>query len=283
MFRAYYLLTKPGIVYSNVMTAAAGYLLASVWHIQVWQCAGLLVGTGLVIASACVCNNYIDRAIDQKMARTRKRALAAGTIRPAQAFGFALLLAAGGFGALLLTNWFVEALGIGAFISYVILYGFAKRRTKHGTLVGTLPGAASLVAGYIAVTGTFDLIAALLFAVMVVWQMPHFYAIAMRRIDDYRAAGLPVWPVKEGMLSTKRFIMFYVVLFLITNTVLAVYGHLGIIYLVGIDGIAGYWLLRGTKGLEAADDRTWAGGMFGLSLLVLLSLSAGLAVGRLLV
>jgi len=283
VFRAYYLLTKPGIVYSNVMTAAAGYLLASVWHIHPWQCFSLLAGTALVIASACVCNNYLDRTIDQKMARTRTRALATGVISPAQAFIFASLLAAGGFGALLLTNWLVEGLGVMAFISYVGLYGLAKRRTKHGTLVGTLPGAASLVAGYVAVTGAFDIIALLLFAVMVIWQMPHFYAIAMRRIDDYRAAGLPVWPVKEGMLSTKRFIILYVALFLAADTVLGIYGHLGVVYLVGMGAIACYWLMRGVLGLHTADDRAWAGSMFGLSLLVLLSLSAGLAVGRLLV
>src|SRR5580700_7940247 len=101
----YYRLTKPGIVYSNVMTAAAGYLLASRLHIDWLTFITLLLGTGLIIASACTFNNYLDRGIDQRMSRTKKRALVSGAISGQSALLYAGCLGVLGFILLALTTW----------------------------------------------------------------------------------------------------------------------------------------------------------------------------------
>lgn len=278
----YYRLTKPGIVYSNVMTAAAGFLFAAHWHANLLLMLALLGGNALIIASACVANNYIDRGIDRVMLRTRTRALASGAIAVRRAIAYAGILGIIGFGLLGLTNPLTVAIGALAWLSYVALYGYAKRHTPHGTLIGTLPGGASLVAGYTAVTGQLDMAAAALFLIMLVWQMAHFYSIAIFRLNDYRAAGLPVWPARYGVRSTMQFILAYVVGFGAANVLLVLAGFEGTAYLLVMTGLSIYWLWGGLRGFNAADTTKWARGMFGRSLIVLLVFAVALPLGALL-
>jgi protoheme IX farnesyltransferase len=272
--KTYYQLTKPGIVYSNVMTAAAGFLLASNGHTNFALLIYLLAGTALIIASACVFNNYIDRGIDAKMARTKKRAIASGEISARSALTYATILGVLGFVILSNTNWLTVTIGFGAIFSYVVLYGIAKRKTVHGTLVGTVPGAASLVAGYTAVSGKLDAEALTLFLIMVAWQMPHFYSIAMYRLKDYKAAEIPVNPIVRGMKNTKFQIICYIFVFLLACSALSVFGYAGLTYRVVMIVVGTYWLWKGVKGINARDDSKWAQGMFGFSLITLLVFSA---------
>jgi len=278
----YYRLTKPGIVYSNVMTAAAGFLFAGHWHANVLLMLALLGGNALIIASACVVNNYIDRGIDRVMARTKTRALASGTITARRAIVYAVILGTIGFGLLSLTNLLTIAIGVVAWLSYVALYGYTKRHTPHGTLIGTLPGGASLVAGYTAAAGRLDIAAALLFLIMLTWQMAHFYSIAIFRLQDYRAAGLPVWPARYGVRSTMCYILAYVVGFGIANTLLVLAGFEGSVYLLALLVLSIYWLWNGIRGFGAADTTKWARGMFGRSLIVLLVFAVLLPIGAVL-
>lgn len=280
--KTYYRLTKPGIIYGNLMTAGAGFLLASRWHVDGRLLLALLVGTALIIASACVLNNYIDRRIDKKMSRTSRRALVTGEVSVLSALVYATCLGVVGFAILAQTNRVTFGIGLAALFSYVVLYGLAKRRTKYGTLVGTLPGAASLVAGYSAVTDRLDLGALVLFLIMLCWQMPHFYAIAIYRLGDYKAAGLPVWPVKQGLRSTKVQILLFVGAFVIACSLLTIFGYAGYTYLVVMIVLGFTWLRRGLQGFNRTDTTKWARGMFGFSLVVLLSLSAMLSVGSVL-
>jgi protoheme IX farnesyltransferase len=276
--RDYYTLTKPGIIRGNVMTTIAGFLFAAGGHISRQTLAAVVGGTALVIASACVFNNVIDRDIDKKMTRTAERALVKGTIAVKSAFIYASLLGAIGFAALLIgTNVLTTLLGIIGFISYVVFYGVAKRRSVHGTLVGTIPGAMPLVSGYTAATGRFDTAALLLFLIMVFWQMPHFYSIAIYRLKDYAAAGLPVMPVKRGIRTTKIQIMFYVLAFAVACALLTLFGYTGIVFVISMTLVSLYWLYLGIKGWQAKDDTKWARGMFGFSLVALLILSLLLA------
>src|SRR5262249_37725840 len=159
-----------------------------------------------------------DRNIDAKMERTKKRALVTGKVSPRNSLIFAFSLLAVGLLFLLNTNALTLSIGIFAIYSYVVLYGIAKRKSVHGTLIGTIPGAASLVAGYVCATNNLDLGAFLLFLIMVSWQMPHFYAIAMYRFRDYKQAKIPVLPVVKGMKRTKLEILFYTFLFTISVT-----------------------------------------------------------------
>lgn len=278
----YYRLTKPGIVYSNVMTAAAGYLLASRLHLDWLTFITLLLGTGLIIASACTFNNYLDRGIDQRMSRTKTRALVSGAISGQSALLYAGCLGGLGFILLAFTTWLTVILGAFAIVSYVVFYGLAKRYSVHGTLVGTLPGAAPLVAGYATFTGRLSLALLPLFLVMVCWQMAHFYAIAINHLDDYTAAGLPVWPVKKGIASTKYAIKLYVIGFIVALILLRTFGYVGNIFTAVMVVLGLGWLYVAVKGPVASNDRKWAKKVFLYSLIVLLVFSVILSLGRIL-
>ncbi len=270
--KTYYWLTKPGIIYGNALAAAGGFLLASWGMVDIGLFVATLVGMSLAMASACVLNNYIDRGIDAKMARTKKRALVTGTVSAQAAVIYAVALGVAGTTILwIFTNPLVVAVGLGGGFAYLVLYGIAKRRSIHGTLVGTLSGAAPLIGGYVAVTGQFDLAALLLFIIMVVWQMPHFYAIAIFRSADYKAAGIPVWPLKKGVLSTKRYMVFYIVMFIAASSLLTLFGFTGYIYLAVMMLVGLWWLRLGIMGWQTTDDVVWARRLFGFSLIVLLT------------
>lgn len=272
--KKYIAVTKPGIIRANVMTAGAGFLLASGRTIDWVQLLATCAGVALVIACACVCNNYIDRDIDKKMARTKNRALVQGSISPVSAFVYAAVL--GGLGFLLLaacTNKLTVFLGVVAFGMYVGVYAIAKRASPLGTLVGSIPGALSITAGYVAANNRIDTGALLVFLVLASWQMPHFYAIAIYRFQDYKAAGLPVLPVAKGNHRAKVSILGYVVLFVVATSLLTTLGYTGYAYLVAMTTVGLWWLYKAIKGFEAEDDAKWARGLFGVSLVVLTTFS----------
>lgn len=268
--KRYYAMTKPGIVQGNDLTAAAGFLLAAHGQVALGAFLAMLAGLSLVMAGACVSNNYLDRGIDRKMKRTRERALASGTVGPLGALVFAAVLTVSGTAILLAwCNWLSAALAVFGFVAYVAIYGIAKRRSVHGTVIGSISGAVPPVVGYCAAGGRFDGGAWLLFLILVFWQMPHFYAIAMFRADDYQAAGIPVLPVHGGMQAAKRQTIIYVALFILACAALAWGGYAGWPYAVGAVGVGVYWLYSGLRRWHSADDIAWSRRMFGLSLAVL--------------
>ena len=283
--KMYYQLVKPGIVYSNAIATMAGFFLAyaQLGRFDIGIFLGVVIGTSFIIASACVLNNYIDRHIDKKMKRTSKRATAAGRISRTNVLAYTVTLGLIGLTILgLLTNMLTMVLGVLAYISYIVLYGIGKRRTVHGTLVGAISGGLPPVAGYAALANRLDMAAILLFFVLVAWQMPHFYAIAMRRKDEYAAANIPVLPVVKGLYATKVQIVLYVVLFIAVNILFTAFGYTGYVYLVVMTIVGFIWLYKGLKGFKTEADEKWALKMFLFSLVVLLILCVMLAVGGLL-
>lgn len=278
MIRKYYQLTKPGIIYGNLLTATGGFLMASRGDIDLWLMAAVLAGTSLVIASACVINNYIDRNIDAKMARTKQRALAIGSISSRAAFAFAATLGLLGFLVLALaTNPVTLLVGVVGYVDYLVFYTIWKRRSTLGTAVGSIAGATPVVAGYTAVTGAFDGGALILFLILALWQMPHFYSIAIYRRADYLAAGLPVLPVKSGVRVTKMQMVGFIAAFIAAATLLAVFGYAGYTYLAVMLVLGLNWLRLGMRGFKVQDNTAWARGMFKFSLVVILGFS--LAIG----
>lgn len=285
MLKQYYWLTKPGIIYGNAINTLAGFFLATVvaWKFDGWLLVATVIGTSLVIGSGCVFNNYLDRSIDKKMARTKKRALPTGKISVRNALVFGAFLGLAGFATLaLFVNWLVVLIGVIGYIDYIILYGYAKRKSVHGTLVGSISGSMPPVAGYCAVTGTFDTGALLLFLLLTAWQMPHFYSIAMYRHKDYKAAGIPVLPVVKGMQHTKVQILAYIVIFTAATLLLTPFGYTGWFYFVVMAALGLAWLRLALKGFKAADDVSWARKMFGFSLIVTLTVAVMLPLGALL-
>lgn len=279
--RSYLQLLKPGITFSNTLTGVAGFLLATSLVSFQWSVlVGVIVGIAGVIASACVVNNVLDRNIDKRMKRTAKRDVASGVIKVPYALLYAVLLAVIGFGALIiLTNVVTVCLGAVAYVWYVAIYGLAKRTTAYSTIIGGVAGSLPPVAGYTALTNQVDVAAVILFLILFFWQLPHFYAIAMFRKDDYAKAGLPVWSVRYGMQSTKVQLFISVVFYAIAASLLTFFGYTGIVYLVLSSALSIYWLYVGIRLYGKVDDVKWARSMFGVSLIVLLSMCLLISIG----
>lgn len=281
--KAFYEALKPERTYANVMTTAAGFLFASRWHISWSLFLYTLLGTTLIVMSACAANNCTDRKLDAKMPRTKKRGTVTGAVSIRKLAASAVIFGLIGFAILAVhVNLLTCLLGAIAYLDYVVFYGWAKRTTVYSTLVGTISGAVPLVIGYTAVTGRFDLTAAILGLIMIFWQMPHFYAIGIFRRDDYKAGSLPIWPVVKGVRSTQYWILVYTALYLLAVVTLAIWGSAGWIYTVVVVGMSVYWLFLGLKGFKSLKPEKWARGMFGFSLINLLVLSVAIALAPLL-
>jgi len=282
--RAYYRLTKPGVLYGNVITALAGFLLASHGHVDWLLFLALTAGMTLVIASACVINNYLDQDIDSKMERTKVRPLIRGDVSGKGAVVYSIVLGVVGMAILAaFTNWLVVAIGALGFVDYVVLYGMlSKRLSIHGTLVGSISGAAPILAGYCAVSGTLDVGALLVFLILFLWQMPEFYSIAVYRQKEYAAANVPVMSVVKGKQNTIVQIFIYTILFVISTLLLTVFGVTGYTYLVVMAACGVYWIWLGYKGLATKDQDAWARKMFHFSLVILLVFCGMISIDSLL-
>lgn len=277
--RKYGLLTKPGIVMGNVITTVAGFALASkgVWDWGIF--IAVLSGLSLIIMSACVWNNYIDRDLDAKMMRTKNRGLAKGTISPKNAIVFALLLGIGGLAVLLFgTNLLTMLVAVFGFIMYVFVYSFSKYMVPQSTFIGSLAGAIPPVVGYTAVSERLDLGAFLLFALMVMWQMPHFYAISIYRLEDYRRGELPLLPIKQGIQVTRLSMLFYIIEFIGVTYLLNLFHYAGFGFLIitALSGIV--WLILCIQGFSCKNETVWARKMFIFSLVVVMVFSTTLSL-----
>lgn len=257
------------------MIAASVFLFASRGDVNVIALLATVIGTSCIIAAGCVVNNYTDRAIDQKMDRTKKRALVTGDIPVVNALLFAAALSAIGTLTLgLLVNTLTLQIGIVGFFAYTVLYGWVKRRSIHGTLAGTISGATPPLAGYTAATNSLDTTALILFLILVVWQMPHFFAIALFRLRDYKAAGIPVLSVVKGVHATRTQIVYYIAAFTVITPLLTIYGEasntLGIVMFLS----GAWWLKIAMLGKTEQNYERWARKVFGFSLMILLIFSA---------
>lgn len=260
MIRDYIQLTKPGIIRSNLIAALAGFWLASAWSIDWMLLVYALLGTTLVMASSCVFNNYLDRDLDIKMMRTRDRALPAGRLPAKHVLIYAFTLGTLGLLVLLIgTNPLSALLGLAGMFVYVVLYTmWLKRTSTLSTAVGAFSGAMPPVIGYTAVSGTMDEGAWLLFALLFLWQPPHFWALGIRRLDDYRAAGFQILPVVKGIPRTKVQMIPYVALLIPVLALFYLRHYTGII--LGIVGVllSAAWLVICLMGFKAKDDQRWA-------------------------
>lgn len=272
--RTYYLLTKPGIIFGNAVTATAGFALGSRGNLDYFLFLMTVVGLSLVIASACVFNNYIDRFTDAKMARTRNRPLVTGLISTHKALLFASLL--GIFGTISLfvfTNILALSVALFGFVFYVVFYSFSKYHTTYATLIGSVAGAVPPVVGYCAASDRLDMGALILFAMIGTWQMPHFFAIAIYRLRDYTAASIPLLPIQKGIHKTKVQMALYIAAFIGVSSMLFWFGYVNWSFLLIALGLGLSWLWLSILGFKARADQVWARKMFGFSLVVVMGIS----------
>ncbi|WP_263864106.1 heme o synthase [Paenibacillus lycopersici] len=260
MLKDYVALTKPSIIRLNAIAAFGGFWVASKWDIDWLLLLYMLIGSALTMASACVINNYWDRDLDKKMERTKNRALPTQRLKPTNVLIYGIAL--GIIGELVLfalvnplTGW----LGLLGFFVYVVIYTmWLKRTSTWSTSIGGISGAMPPVIGYCAVTGVVDEGAWILFALLFLWQPAHFWSLAIRRVEEYRAAGFPLLPVVKGIPRTKLQMQPYILLLIPTGILMFAYDYVGYTFLIISLLLGIVWLVHTFMGLRASDTTKWA-------------------------
>jgi protoheme IX farnesyltransferase len=197
-FSDYLSLTKPRLNFLVVLTSAAGYYLGGVAAPDLVKMAQAVVGTALVAGGSAVLNQVYERDTDARMRRTRLRPLPDQRVAAPEAAIYGLVLSLAGLGTLAYaTNWVAASLAAATLAIYLLVYTPMKRTSHLSTLVGAVPGALPAVIGWSAARGDIAVGGWTLFAIVFLWQIPHFMAIAWMYRDDYRSAGFPMLPVVE--------------------------------------------------------------------------------------
>ncbi|UTR16916.1 heme o synthase [Salipaludibacillus sp. LMS25] len=267
--REYLAISKTGIVMSNLITTFAGLYLAAYYTGASLGNDPLtalltLVGAAMVMAGGCALNNYIDRDIDYKMARTRERPSVNGQLTGRQTLTYGLSVSLIGTAFLAMTTLMSAVIGVAGLLIYVVLYSmWTKRTTTLNTIVGSFAGAVPPLIGWAAIDPGLHPYAWSMFLIMFIWQPPHFLALAMKRADEYKAAGIPMLPVVAGFAVTKRQIVWYVASLLPVSLLVS---DFGVIYTIAACVLGGGWLILGLAGFRMKDDLKWARQMFVFSL-----------------
>ncbi len=217
---SYLELTKPRITVFILMSTAIGFLcgthVASNAPANIWLTLfHTLLGTALIASGTAALNQWYEREADAKMNRTKLRPIPSGRVTPARAFWFATLLSIAGFIDLWLgANRLTALLGAFTLASYLFVYTPLKRRSPHSTTIGAIPGAMPPLIGFAAAANTLTAEAWVLYAILFLWQFPHFYAIAWMYREDYARAGIRMLPVVEpdGASTARRMVLFSLVL-----------------------------------------------------------------------
>ena len=250
-------LTKPGLLRLNMFAALGGFWVASKWHIDFVIMIWMLIGSTLTMASATVVNNYWDRELDLRMERTKNRTLPMGRMKPSAVLAYGLILGIAGISILFIfVNSITGYLGLLGWFAYIVIYTiWLKRTSTWSTSIGGISGAMPPVIGYCAVVGTVDIGAWLLFAFLFLWQPAHFWSLAIRRVEEYRAAGFPLLPVVKGVKRTKLQMIPYILLLLPTVIMLYTYGYAGIYFLIIAILFTLFWLVHTLMGLKITDKQ----------------------------
>lgn len=280
-------LTKPRITVMVVATMLGGMWVAS----RFFGARGgelppsgilvlALIGTAMVVSGANTLNMYIERDTDRLMDRTRRRPLAARRLPPEVALALGVGLAVTAVPLLYIgVNRVTGVLAAVALFSYVLVYTPLKRRTWLALPVGAVPGAIPPLLGWTAVTGRVDLQGFMLFAVLFLWQVPHFLAIATFRREDYRRAGMMVLTVEKGERATRIQIVAWSAALLLVTALLTPLGVAGPVYLGAALVLGGAFFALGAAGLRPGTGDGWAKRLFFGSIVYLVLLFGALMIG----
>jgi len=262
--RDYIELTKPRITWLILMSTGIGYFFglpaaANWWEflqgIHLLSLLHTIIGTALIASGTAALNQWFEREADRKMRRTAGRPLPSGRLSARRALAFGMVLSAAGFVELWLgVNLLSGSIGAFTLASYLFLYTPMKQRTWWSTTVGAIPGATPPMIGYAAAAGAVTREAWVLFAILFLWQFPHFYAIAWMYKEDYARAGILMLPVVEpDGRSTARQIVLYGLALIPVSLIPGMLGMSGRVYLVGAL-LLGLWFLY--SGVRVALERS---------------------------
>ena len=233
-WRGYLELTKPGVQALLFVSCASGMLIGSNFNPPVTVFFFGLIGISFLAASSAVVNHFFDKQIDAKMNRTSKRPLVLGHISDKQAIIFSVLLYASGSIMLLnFTNFLTWLLTTLTFIFYGFIYTkYLKYMTSQNIVIGGLAGAMPPLLGWSAITNSIEPNALLLVLIIMVWTPPHFWALAVYRVEDYSEAEVPMLPVQKGVVFTKQHILLYTFLLIACTMLPYAVQMFGEIYLI---------------------------------------------------
>jgi protoheme IX farnesyltransferase len=241
---AYVALTKPRIIELLLVTTLPTMVVAKHGLPSVWLMLATLVGGTLAAGGANAINMVVDRDIDALMKRTKNRPLVTGAMSPSAALIFALTLEAAAFVELALAvNLLSAVLAVSATLFYVFVYTlWLKRRSSQNIVIGGAAGAVPVLVGWAAVTGTLSWAPVVLFAIIFIWTPPHFWSLAVRYKEDYKAADVPMLPVVASMKRTTREIVLYTVVLVAISLLFGPVAHLGLIYMISAAVLGGGFL-----------------------------------------
>lgn len=241
---AFFELTKPRIAFMLVLTSAAGFYLGSIGNFDFVLFINSVIGITLLAFGVATLNQFIERRTDALMERTAKRPLPTNKVSPAEAliFGMILTISAEIYLAVLV-NFLTAGLGLIVIVGYVLLYTPLKTKTSASTAIGAIPGAMPPLMGWTSASNEITLGAWILFAMLFLWQFPHFLAIAWMYKEQYAKAGILMLPVVEpaGKITAVQIVAFTLML-LPVSLAPFFFGVSGIVYLVGA-GLLGIWFL----------------------------------------
>lgn len=278
--RDYYILTKPEVNLLILMTTSAGYYLASRGPFHFAGLVNTLLGTLLVASGTATLNQWMERVWDGQMRRTASRPLPAGRVGPNEAFWFGLLLSlAGGLYLALAVNGLAALLAVSTLLSYLLVYTPLKRRTPLCTLLGAFPGAMPTLIGWAGASATIDAQAWFLFAILFLWQFPHFLAIALMYREDYDRAGYRMLPRFDLDSRFTRAEIFGFTIILIAVTLWPVGEHGSSLYFA-VMAAAGAFLLFYVLKLVRSGSRTLASRLVHASVMYLPVVLGALMIGK---
>jgi protoheme IX farnesyltransferase len=267
--RDYYTLTKPEVNLLILMTTSAGYYLASRGPFRIAGLVNTLVGTLLVASGTATLNQWMERVWDGQMRRTASRPLPSGRLSGREALLFGILLTlAGGFYLLFAVNALSALLAVSTLLSYLLVYTPLKRKTPLCTLLGAFPGAMPTLIGWAGASAHISLQAWFLFAILFLWQFPHFLAIALMYRDDYGRAGYRMLPDFDQDTRFTRMEIVGFALILVLATMLPLLGGAGLLYWAGMS-VAGAFLLYHVGKLAMASSKIMASRLLHASVLYL--------------
>jgi protoheme IX farnesyltransferase len=267
--RDYYTLTKPEVNLLILMTTSAGYYLASRGPFRIAGLVNTLIGTLLVASGTATLNQWMERVWDGQMRRTASRPLPSGRLAGRDALIFGLLLSvAGGLYLLLAVNALAAMLAVSTLLSYLLIYTPLKRKTPLCTLLGAFPGAMPTLIGWAGASATINRQAWFLFAILFLWQFPHFLAIALMYREDYSRAGYHMLPDfdRDSRFTRAEIVGFTIAL--VMATLLPLLNHSGWLYGAGM-GLAGAFLLYHAGKLVIGNSKIMAGRLLHASVLYL--------------
>ncbi len=273
--RQYHALTKPRVVQLIVFCAVIGMFMAEPSMPDWRRFSAAAVGIWLVAGAAAALNCLVERRIDARMRRTAWRPLARGELAPREAFVFSTVLCVSGcallyVGVNALTMWLTLATLVGYAIVYTIVL---KPRTPQNIVIGGAAGAMPPLLGWAAMRDDIAVPAVLMWLIIFLWTPPHFWSLALYRIEDYRRVGIPMLPVTHGALSTRRHIFVYTLLLFVSTLLPVAVGMSGLIYFLVAVALGIVFILKSWKLLrhytDALSCRTFHFSIFYLAVLFL--------------